>query len=384
MIELKRHLEILLLDNDCVVVPDFGGFVAYHVSAHFDETDGVFIPPKRTVGFNPQLKMNDSLLAQSYVEAYDISYPDAVQRIENEVAELRETIAHEGSYTLDGIGTLSCNDDGGYLFTPCESGILTPDLYGLSTFSLAPAAKDAERPALRPVSVHQTEAEPPVDESDSVPAEDKTVPLPHPTLTDVMDEDDEEERAIRIKLSWIRNVSAVAAAVLLFLLMSKPVANSNYSSQAVTALEHHMVYRLAANDQPAKPATATPATKETQVAAPTVAADSIKVQPEKTAKPETTATPTTTQKPSTVQQTDASRPYCLVLASRVKMSNAEEFVKKLKKQGFADAEIYVHNKVVRVVYGHFRTEGEAYGVRNSLQQEADFADAWVYKKQTEV
>ena len=56
VIELKRHLEILLLDNDCVVVPDFGGFVAYHVSAHFDETDNTFIPPMRTLGFNPQLK----------------------------------------------------------------------------------------------------------------------------------------------------------------------------------------------------------------------------------------------------------------------------------------------------------------------------------------
>ena len=28
VIELQRHIEILLLDNDCVIVPDFGGFVA--------------------------------------------------------------------------------------------------------------------------------------------------------------------------------------------------------------------------------------------------------------------------------------------------------------------------------------------------------------------
>ncbi len=345
MIELKKHLEILLLDNDCVVVPGFGGFVAYHVSAHFDEADGVFVPPMRTLGFNPQLKMNDSLLAQSYVEAYDISYPEAVQRIENEVAELRETIIREGSYTFDGIGILSCNDDGGYLFAPCESGILTPDLYGLSTFSLSPATKEEALPA---------------EKKSAAPTETEAAPLPHPTLTDVMDED--EERTIRIKLSWIRNVSAVAAAVLLFLLMSKPIANGNYSSQAIMALEHHRVYQLVAKDQPAKPVAARPVAAAKPSATPAVAAaDSTRVLPEK-----------------------KSANYCLVLASRVKRSNAEELVKKLKKRGFDDAEIYVHNKMVRVTYGHFRTEGEAYGARNSLHHEADFADAWVYKKQAEV
>ncbi len=362
MIEVKRHLEILLLDNDCVVVPDFGGFVAYHVSAHFDETDGLFIPPKRTVGFNPQLKMNDSLLAQSYVEAYDISYPEAIQRIENEVAELHETIARDGSYTLDGIGTLSGNDDGGYLFTPCESGILTPELYGLSTFSLTPATKEENLPA---------------EKKNAAPTEDETAPLPHPTLTDVMDDD--EERTISIKLSWIRNVSAVAAAVLLFLLMSKPVANGNYSSQAVTALEHHMVYRLAANDQPAKPTAASPVTQAQPVPS---AADSAQALLAEKVEADTLAAPKT--QPVAAPQTDASSPYCLVLASRVKMSNAEDFVKQLKKRGFTDAEIYVRNNIVRVTYGRFRTEGEAYGARNSLCHEADFAEAWVYKKQAEV
>lgn len=75
MIELERHIEILLLENDCVIVPDLGGFMAHHCEARYDAEDHLFLPPQRTLGFNPQLKLNDSLLAQSYVEAYDISYP---------------------------------------------------------------------------------------------------------------------------------------------------------------------------------------------------------------------------------------------------------------------------------------------------------------------
>ena len=85
MIELERHIEILLLSNDCVIVPNFGGFMAHHVEARYDDKDGSFLPPQRTLGFNPQLVLNDSLLAQSYIEAYDISYPDAIRRIYDDV-----------------------------------------------------------------------------------------------------------------------------------------------------------------------------------------------------------------------------------------------------------------------------------------------------------
>ncbi len=51
MIELHRHIEILLLDNDCVIIPDFGGFMAHHVEARYDDGDHTFLPPTRTLGF---------------------------------------------------------------------------------------------------------------------------------------------------------------------------------------------------------------------------------------------------------------------------------------------------------------------------------------------
>ena len=86
------------------------------------------------------------------------------------------------------------------------------------------------------------------------------------------------------------------------------------------------------------------------------------------------------EKPAVTRPSNTARPYCLVLASRVKKANAEEFVKKLKDRGFKDTEIYIHNNVVRVTYGHFRTEDEAYSERNNLRFEDDFTEAWVYKK----
>ena len=111
MIEINRHIEILLLSNDCVIVPGFGGFMAHHVDARYDGTDNMFLPPLRTVGFNPQLTMNDSLLVLSYVETYDMSYPEALRRIEDEVAEIRQTLENEGKYEVDNVGILSLNED---------------------------------------------------------------------------------------------------------------------------------------------------------------------------------------------------------------------------------------------------------------------------------
>ena len=93
-----------MLDYECVIVPGLGGFMTHHVEARYDEADNTFLPPLRTLGFNPKLKLNDSLLAQSYVEAYDISYPEAVNRIEEEVNELKQHIQNEGSYELTDIG----------------------------------------------------------------------------------------------------------------------------------------------------------------------------------------------------------------------------------------------------------------------------------------
>ena len=92
--------------------------MAHHICARYDEKEHLFLPPLRTLGFNPQLKMNDSLLVQSYVEAYDLSYPEALRRIEDEVEELKQHLENEGEYELNDIGTLSVNEDGNYIFSP--------------------------------------------------------------------------------------------------------------------------------------------------------------------------------------------------------------------------------------------------------------------------
>ena len=45
MIELAQHIEALLLENDCVIVPGLGGFVAHYTPAmRVAEENYVFAP----------------------------------------------------------------------------------------------------------------------------------------------------------------------------------------------------------------------------------------------------------------------------------------------------------------------------------------------------
>ena len=136
MNNIEQHISRLLLSNDCVIIPDFGGFITHYTEACYSEEQNMFLPPRREVGFNSNLTMNDSLLVQDFVETYDISYPEALRRIEKNVEELRQCLNTVGCYVFNGIGTISRNEDGQYTFKPFAAGIITPDYYALSAFEI--------------------------------------------------------------------------------------------------------------------------------------------------------------------------------------------------------------------------------------------------------
>ena len=361
VIELERHIEILLLSNDCVIVPDLGGFVTHHREAYFDDEDNMFLPPLRTLGFNPQLNMNDSLLAQSYIEAYDISYPEAVRRIEAEVAELKQHLDTEGSYELNDIGVMSINEEGKLEFEPCEAGILTPAFYGLSSFEMTPkygAATSAWPRRSKKVAESGIEA-------------------------DTTEETETDEESITIQMSWVRNTVAVAAALLAFFMMTPRIDNSGQTGVSMSQMNLPIITKNIA-PKPMK----------------TLDAQDIKnfiddgdtASTKAPAAPETaeTALPTR-QKPAAAEQqkapaqtTPAPKPsmattYCIVVASQVSQSNAELFVKQLQKEGLKDVRVCVHNNTRRVVCGSYATEAEAYRQLQDVHQHTGLRDAWVYR-----
>ena len=367
MIELERHIEILLLDNDCVIVPNLGGFMAHHVEARYDEEDCIFLPPLRTLGFNPQLKINDSLLAQSYIEAYDISYPEAIQRIEDEVNELTQHLQNEGRYELNNIGIIELNEDGNYVFTPCEAGILSPSLYGLNSF---------EMKTIEAISAQQVVEEP---VKETVKETSNAVIIEHPMkhlmedTTDHAEEtidevEDDENDVVRIKFSWIRNAVAVAAILLAVFFVAMPTGKTEMMTRTISNLNHQLLFGMMSSKD-----TNTSAIdfKRKDVQKPANKASEAIRDTIKPAKPAEAAKPAI--KPAIRQG------YCIVLASQVSKHNAEDFISRLAKRGYEGAEIYVHNNVTRVVYGQFDNQADAYKKLQKIAKEKELEEAWVYK-----
>ena len=341
VIELERHIEILLLSNDCVIVPDLGGFMAHHVCAHYSEDEALFLPPLRTLGFNPQLKINDSLLAQSYVEAYDISYPEALQRIEGEVEELKMHLQTEGSYELNDIGTLSLNEEGHYEFTPCEAGILSPSLYGLGSF---------EMNLLQQAVV-------PVEEEVSQTAEEPTAKIFGISPSEPV----EEEDVVRIKFSWIRNTVAIAAILLAIFILALPSGKTEMMTRTISNINSNILFGMMS--------------KDTNTSKIEIKKDDIVKAPVKV---DTILKKDTIQVVQKAEADVAKKGYCIVLASYVSKQNAQAFVEHLKTKGLDSAEVYVHHDIRRVIYGNYPTQGAAYTALQDIHKHKELAEAWVY------
>ncbi|MBR4268524.1 MAG: SPOR domain-containing protein [Prevotella sp.] len=382
MNELSRHIEILLLSNDCVIVPGFGGFVAHHKVAEYDMEEKTFYPPQRVLGFNSQLVLNDSLLVQSYAEAYDLSYPEALRKIENEVEEIKQQIEIEGEYKFRGIGTVSKTAEGYYDFEPCVAGLVSPSLYGFTSYIMdavngvadADGVSDTEDSAEKKllsaadVVTDETEVDVKDDAEDTEDVEDDEV------------EDEEEERGIYV--SYKKMWYAAAASLILLLLPlaynSLTVGRGSQSSnvirgsvgdtgkEVVSKIGEGIDTFMKATNSESVPADTVNITEKTvkQEAAGEAVADT-KVQAEKTGE---------------VSKETVKGQYSIILASRVSKKGAEDFVKRLNRAGYKEASVYENGSMRRVVYGSYGSEREAERALNVLKKKNEtFASTWVQK-----
>lgn len=370
--ELERHIEILLLSNDCVIVPDFGGFMAHQVDARYDDRDSMFLPPLRTVGFNPQLKMNDSLLAQSYVEAYDISYPEAIDRLANEVAEIRQRLENEGKYEINNIGTIYLNEDGNYTFEPCEAGILTPNYYGLGGFDMLPLSAQENEPTVTLEKTNSTNIAENIEINQEEKQTEPVVALQNATANSVFDVNDDDEKPsaefILIKKSWLRNLAAACIAIIAFFAISTPLRTPNVQTSKI---DTGMLTRIMPKEL------VTQNTHQTELASKAENNEKVlKINPETNKD----ANDEANEKKIDQAELKSAKPYYgIVLASRVTKRNAANYVETLQAKGFKAAKVVITATNVKVVYGSYETEGQAYKALHDLRNNEVFADGWITK-----
>ena len=75
---LANYINDLLYRYDCVIVPDFGGFVTNRIGAKLNSDTHTFSPPTKQIAFNSHLKHNDGLLANYIASSEQISFEKKV------------------------------------------------------------------------------------------------------------------------------------------------------------------------------------------------------------------------------------------------------------------------------------------------------------------
>lgn len=372
MIELARHIEILLLENDCVIVPELGGFIAHYQPAHYAEGENVYFPPMRTIGFNPQLTINDGLLAQSYMQTHHTDFPDATRMIAKEVEELKDLLYRDGCVEIRGIGKLYYTIHNSYEFHPNENGVLTPGLYSLNSFIINRLKENA-----------------------SIASSNK----------DLVQKSAKRNKEIHISRHWIGNAVAVAVAVVLFFFLSVPVENTyidkgNYASLGTDGLfeairSQSLATTVVIPAKPQQPQKKNQIEKNTQTGKKNLRPVAIKVEkvglpkenavkkaPEKSTSGTTEVTAKATQKPSSspapskVDNTGKQK-YFIIISSLPTADDAQKTLNDYKQKGHKDVTIIEGNGRYRLSLCGFSDKTAAYKKLNELKQSEAFKNAWL-------
>ena len=72
--KISNHIFNLLQEHDCVIVPNFGAFVARNISAKISSDGSKIFPPNKEITFNKSLVKNDGLLINRISSSENISY----------------------------------------------------------------------------------------------------------------------------------------------------------------------------------------------------------------------------------------------------------------------------------------------------------------------
>lgn len=331
---LAKHIETLIWQHECVIVPQFGGFVTQVQSAYTTDPEGLFMPPAHTVGFNDKLLGNDGILVHSYMEVYGLQEGEAKRLLQSDILDMREQLLHQSSYDLGRLGVLKQDEDGEIHFTP-NNGWTAPDFFGLDALDF---------PMLEEKATVQYAPDPSLSPSDSKSSENITLSI--------------NRRMLHTALS-------VAAAILLFFMVSTPVNNNVWNKNQ--ALLSQDILASALTFMPRMETT-------TPVQQPN---DSIKAKQQTQPSGSEAGTPETSLNSNPSVAGETSEEFAVVIASAIPEDNARDYVTHLHDKGFTDACIYRHGAMIRVLFRGFASETEALKKMRALQSSPEFQAAWI-------
>lgn len=100
---MKKYLQELIQSQSRIIIPDFGAFI-------ISRDDGQHIL------FNNFLTFNDGLLVSYICEKEGVNSDQALSKINNFINEIKDELAENKEYLIEGVGVFKKSDDGSIIF----------------------------------------------------------------------------------------------------------------------------------------------------------------------------------------------------------------------------------------------------------------------------
>lgn len=368
MVTVDKYIRKLLFEQDCVIIPDFGGILTHYVGAQYDANLGIFQPSRKRLAFNEVLKLDDGLLTYYISSNEKIHREEAAQSVKKYVDSLRSRLKEGQTVTLDSIGVFSTNSEGKLVFEPDQAQNYNSEWYGYEAIRVRELAVTKNLPLVSESKINGSETE-------------LTEVAPAPSLH---------------RPSWLSWVAAavMTGAVVTMSFLHKPDGNTLLSS--LNPFESGVAFYESSFNQISTKVTAITSSaffdaKPNEVVSERPAPKPMKpslghdgLQPVAIPVEVLTEAPfEPVVKPVQVEKAPVKVPmnYFLIAGSFGRMKNAIDLRNQLVREGFVNTQILDSDegKLIKVAAGAYVSMGEALNDKPKID-EITFAESWVYHK----
>ena len=221
--DLTHHIADLLEGHDCVIIPDFGGFIGNYASARINPINHRFDPPFRKISFNRLLTHNDGLLASYVAQKRNEKYEKSILRVKDYVVYLKSELKAHKRIEFERIGALYQLGDGSFRFEQLKNANLFLEGFGLESFFSKTIERKAGLTATiepKPASIQQKTPQPKVVEAP------KVIPISAEAKGEVQPSKETQEK----RRYWPAIAAAIALPLVgysIWLAIGTPLLNKN-------------------------------------------------------------------------------------------------------------------------------------------------------------
>ncbi|MEZ0538669.1 SPOR domain-containing protein [Fibrella arboris] len=347
------YLKKLLYQYDCIVVPTLGAFLTHAVSASFSEVTGQFLPPRRKVAFNEALMLDDGILLNYVMLHEGISREEALKGINLFVGTLKQQARQMGSFSIEGLGLFSYNQENSLQFEPELRHNFLGNAYGM-------------QPVMLPGKIiHLAQPVPVINQLQPSVMDGRQLPVvAQAASTDLAIVSDAEEGVVmampmrRSGFVWRWAAAALLVGSLGFISYFSVIRPGDPLQSSLNPASLFRVPTFSSNESASKvPATGAPINEPAVTAPPAVEV----VRPAADSKPaESVATGRASVRLSVVEpanvpastvtyvQPQAKTNFTVIAGSFASRINAVRFKKRLVKAGYSDAYILQGKGLIKV------------------------------------